>query len=82
MKAKMSMKKQGYLGDLKIQERERLSERPFGEHTSKGKFRFNIEKVPFYNVPDITGFRLKPYVPHVTPKISEEKSEQKQITMN
>ena len=65
-------KAQGYLGRLKIRERERLSQRPFGYITKKGKFRFDIEKVPFYNVPDITGFKLKPYVPHTTPRIGEE----------
>ena len=82
LKSKMYMKKQGYKGELKIQERERLSDRPFGQHTTKGKFRFNIEKVPFYNVPDITGFKLKPYVPHITPKISDEKYVEKQVLID
>ena len=50
------MKKQGYKGFLKIHERERLNDRPFGKHKTKGTFKFNIEKVPFYNVPDLTGF--------------------------
>ena len=49
-----------------------MNDRPFGRHTTKGKFRFDIYKVPFYNVPDLTGFKLKPYVPHSTPKISDE----------
>ena len=66
LKAKHNMKKQGYVGQLKIAERERLNDRPFGNHTTKGKFLFNIDKVPFYNVPDLTGFKLKPYVPHIT----------------
>ena len=67
------MKKQGYWGWLKIHERERLSDRPFGDFTSKGKFKFNIERVPFYNVPDLTGFKLKAYVPHLTPRVPEDK---------
>ena len=58
---------------MKIHDRRRLSDRPFGRVTSKGKFIFNVEKVPFYNVPDLTDFKLKPYVPHITPKISAEK---------
>ena len=30
---------------------------------------FNIDLVPLYNVPDLAGFKLKPYVPHITSKI-------------
>jgi len=41
---------------LRIQETERLSERPFGKHTRKGGFMLNIDKVPFFNIPDLTGF--------------------------
>ena len=66
-------KKQGYKGQLRIHERVRLSDRPFGELTSKGKFKFDVEKVPFYNVPDLTGFKLKPYVPYTTSMIPEDK---------
>ena len=29
----------------------------------------DIEKVPFFNIPDLTGFALKPYVAHSTAKI-------------
>ena len=82
LKSKQSLKKQGYVGQLKIAERERLNDRPFGRHTSKGKFRFDIDKVPFYNVPDLTGFKLKPYVPHSTPKISDENRVEKQILLD
>ena len=67
------MKAQGYEGQLKIHERERLSDKPFGYVSSKAKFRYDIEKVPFYHVPDLTGFKLKAYVPHTTPKIDPEK---------
>ena len=75
------MKAQGYKGWLKIHERERLSDRPFGKHTSRGKFRFEIDRVPFYNVPDLTGFKLKPYVPHQTPRIPEEKAVVRQVAL-
>ena len=51
-------KAQGYKGELKIRELERSGDRPFGRFTRKGKFFFNIEKVPFYNIPDITGFTV------------------------
>ena len=82
LKAKEHLKKQGYLGQLKIQERERLSDRPFGYVSTKGKFRFDIEKVPFYNVPDLTNFKLKPYVPHTTPKISDDKSVSRMVALD
>ena len=72
LKAKENLKAQGYKGQLKIHERERLSDRPFGMITTKGKFRVDLDKVPFYNVPDLTGFLLKPYVPHTTPKVPED----------
>ena len=29
--------------------------------------------MPFYNVPDLTGFKLKAYVPHITPKIDNDR---------
>lgn len=73
LKSKEYMKAQGYQGQLKIRERERLSNRPFGRHTSRGKFIFDIERVPYYNVPDLTDFKLKPYVPHLTPKVPEDR---------
>mgnify|MGYP003904052221 FL=1 len=73
LKSKEYMKAEGYQGQLKIRERERLSDRPFGQHTSRGKFKFEIDRVPFYNVPDLTGFKLKPYVPHLTPMVPEDK---------
>jgi hypothetical protein len=38
--------------------------------------------VPFYNVPDLTGFNLKPYVPHITPKIPEEDFEPRKIEID
>ena len=82
LKSKEFMKADGYLGEIKIRERERLSERPFGKHTNRGKFRFDIERVPFYNVPDLTGFKLKPYVPHLTPKIPEEKKVQRIVHLD
>ena len=50
---KQMFKRQGYQGQLKINERERLSDRPFGQNSRKGRFKFEIEKVPFYNVPDL-----------------------------
>ena len=70
--AKQMFKKQGYQGQLKINERNRLSERPFGKLNQKAKFKFEVEKVPFYNVPDLTDFKLKAYVPHMTPPVPEE----------
>eukprot|EP00884_Botryococcus_braunii_P011041 jgi/Botrbrau1/19939/Bobra.0059s0056.1 len=33
-----------------------------GHHTSKGGYRILAHKRPFYVVPDLTGFELRPYV--------------------
>ncbi|MFN9905941.1 MAG: hypothetical protein ACK56F_07425, partial [bacterium] len=49
---------QGYRGEIKIRDLERTSDRPFGRVSNKGRFQFNIEKVPFYNIPDLTGFKV------------------------
>jgi hypothetical protein len=56
-----------------------LSERPFGSHTRKGRFILDIDKVPFYNIPDLTGFNLKPYVSHATGKIDPKTYENRSI---
>ena len=50
----------GYKGELEIAETERLSIRPFGRFTKKGRFRVDVDKVPFYNIPDLTGFPVSP----------------------
>ena len=62
-----------------IRETERLSQRPFGEFTSKKQFRLDVEKVPFYNIPDLTGFALMPYVSIVTPRIDDKIKEERKI---
>ena len=43
---------------MKIRETERLSIRPFGRMTSKAAFVMDVDKVPFYNIPDLTGFEV------------------------
>ena len=82
LQKRLAWEKQGYQGRLKIQEQERLGDRPFGRFTRKGKFLFDIEKVPFYNIPDLTNFKLKPYVSHTTPKIDEEKYETRKVHLD
>jgi len=57
---------------LVIKKMEENSHYPFGQFTRKGKFMFNPEKVPLYNVPDLTGFQLKPYVSVHTPQIDDD----------
>ena len=59
LKKRLDLKQMGYEGELRIKDTERASNRPFGQHTSKGRFRFKIEKVPFYNIPDLTGFNVR-----------------------
>ena len=75
------MKKLGYEGELRIRETERLSERPFGQVSRKGRFTLDIEKVPIYNIPDLTGFNLKPYVSHLTQKIDPTTFEARSIDL-
>ena len=58
LKKRLELKKMGYEGELRIKDTERASSRPFGDHNTKGRFRFKIEKVPFYNIPDLTGFNV------------------------
>lgn len=81
LRKRQDYQKEGYEGELKIREAERLSERPFGEHTRKGRFVLDIEKVPFFNIPDLTGFNLKPYVSHATAKIDPSKFEPRQVKL-
>lgn len=51
---------------MKIRETERLSIRPFGRMTSKARFVMDVDKVPFYNIPDLTGFEVSVYCSMVT----------------
>lgn len=81
LRKRQDLQKQGYEGELKIRETERNSERPFGEHTRKGRFVLDIEKVPFFNIPDLTGFNLKPYVSHATAKIDSTSYETRQVKL-
>ena len=55
---RMGLQKQGYEGELRIKDTERASMRPFGALDTKGRFKFAVEKVPFYNIPDLTGFNV------------------------
>jgi hypothetical protein len=42
----------------------------------------DIEKVPFFNIPDLNGFNLKPYVSHATAKIDPASFEVRKVGMN
>ena len=79
IQTRQALRKNGYKGELRIQELERNSTRPFGKWSRKGQFKFNIDMVPFYNVPDLTGFNLKPYVSHFTPQVPEGIKVERQI---
>ena len=74
--------KQGYRGEVKIRELERNGDRPFGHVSNKGRFVLRIEKVPFYNIPDLTNFKLKPFVAHITPKINEADRVERRVTVD
>ena len=75
-----TLKSIGHKGELRIRELERNSPRPFGQFTRKGRFHLHIDKVPFYNIPDLTGFTLKPYVAPQTPRIPEESAVPRKIS--
>ena len=79
LRKRQDLLKEGYKGQLKIQETERLSARPFGTLTSKGRFKLDIDKVPFFNIPNLDGFALKPYVSHATAKVDPESFEPRRI---
>ena len=64
-----------------IRETERLGQRPFGKFTNKARFRLDVDKVPFYNIPDLTGFSLMPYVSALTPKIDEKIYEDRKVDL-
>ena len=76
-----ALKKADTYNVQRIKQAERDSDRPFGKFTRQGNFKFDIDMVPFYNVPDLTGFKLKPYVPHTTPKIPEDAFEPRVIEL-
>ena len=82
LKKRLDFKKMGYEGELRIKDTERASDKPFGSLNSKGRFRMRIEKVPFYNIPDLTDFKLQPYVSHLTPKIEYTMKEQRRVDLD
>eukprot|EP00331_Platyophrya_macrostoma_P001589 CAMPEP_0176408910 /NCGR_PEP_ID=MMETSP0127-20121128/2216_1 /TAXON_ID=938130 /ORGANISM="Platyophrya macrostoma, Strain WH" /LENGTH=93 /DNA_ID=CAMNT_0017788253 /DNA_START=221 /DNA_END=502 /DNA_ORIENTATION=- len=55
-----------------IKKLERESPYPYGQFTRKGKFLYDASKVPLYDVPDLSTFKLKPYVSVHTPKVDDE----------
>ncbi|KAL4450784.1 hypothetical protein ABPG74_011626 [Tetrahymena malaccensis] len=69
---KEELKKQGVQGRYKIYRMERDSDRLFGQFSSRSKFLFDSQRVPFLDIPDLTDFELKPYVSVHTPRIEKE----------
>ena len=57
LRKRQDLMKLGHEGHMRIKETERISQRPFGKFW-RSQFRFNIEKVPFYNIPDLTDFEV------------------------
>ncbi|KAL2642922.1 hypothetical protein R1flu_010509 [Riccia fluitans] len=51
-----------------------------GRHTSKGRYILMAEKLPQFVVPDLTGFKLKPYVAHNTPKVPKMEKASEEVT--
>ena len=67
-------------GDFKrIREYERQSLKPYGKFVRSG-FKFDKEKLPFYDIPDLSGFELRPYVEYNALKLSDSlKNHQTQV---
>ena len=82
LKKRLDLKKLGYEGELRIKDTERASNRPFGHIDNRGRFKFAIEKVPFYNIPDLTGFQLMPYVSHQTPRLEYKNKVHRRIDLD
>lgn len=55
----------------KIKHKEANSDRLFGTFTKHG-FKFDGQKVPFFNIPSLEHFKLRPYVSVHTPPVSQE----------
>ena len=62
LRKRQDLMKMGYEGELRIKDTERVSNRPFGKLDNRGRFKFQIEKVPFYNIPDLTGFNVSHHI--------------------
>ncbi len=60
------------LSTRKLNVLERNSIRPFGYFTTKGRFIRDTKRIPYFNIPDLTDFPLKPFVTWKTEKIAEE----------
>lgn len=59
-------------GRNRIKMAEINSPRNYGKVGNKGQFIMDKSKLPFYDIPDLTDFKLKPFVSYHTPKLSEE----------
>ncbi|KRX04506.1 hypothetical protein PPERSA_04321 [Pseudocohnilembus persalinus] len=69
LQTKEQLKKKGEI--KQIHRLERDSKRVFGVQ-GKRSFIFDVNKLPFYDVPSLNGFNLKPYVSVHTPKIEKQ----------
>merc|ERR1712232_585717 len=59
---KQKLLSRGQEGMAQIKTLEKNSHYPFGRVSRHGNFIFDQSRVPNFNVPDLTGFELKPYV--------------------
>lgn len=66
------MKEKTFEAAEKIRELESRSDWLFGTFKYKGKFIFDENKVPKYDIPDLNGFQLKPYVSYKANKKLDE----------
>lgn len=76
LRKKETLLKAGDTGMRKLHAIQRMSNTPFGKLTSKGKFIKDFQRMPIYNIPDLTDFQLKPYMTFMTEKLSEENTQQ------
>ncbi|CAD8104506.1 unnamed protein product [Paramecium sonneborni] len=60
-----------YEGIMRIKKLRQESDRVFGKFIGT-KFVVDKSRVPQYDIPDLTGFELKPYVSYHTPQVDKE----------
>ncbi|CAK90010.1 unnamed protein product (macronuclear) [Paramecium tetraurelia] len=60
-----------YEGIMRIRKLRQESDRVFGKFVGS-KFVVDKSRIPQYDIPDLTGFELKPYVSYHTPQVDKE----------
>ena len=71
----LKIDKKSELSTRKLNYLQKMSNKPYGRFTSKGKFFFDYSKMPNYDIPNLEDCKLKPYVSKQAKKIFPRSSE-------